>query len=594
MAKYNTTSRVWGALADAGGGNGVNGTVVALAVMAGNLYVGGDFTVVGDNKPSLSIGRYAALEITAVADLTRVAGGLGSNSPIATVGQSGSAFAVSINGGASATVNGVTVSGLSINAAGQVTANIVAAANATSANFTLRVSDCAGLFSEATLTITVVKFSGTVTDPLVCTGPGNTVAVTLVLGNSGATPLNVGDKTTFTNLVGMPGTCTVTPNVGTCTVTNANLTYSATLAANQTVMLNYLTQVADNVAPGAQVCTNNVATFGTNSGTISSGGITFDDSGPISLQVCGTVNCPAAGPGLPVSAASPVNDQKAGSVLVYNVYTSASDPTRQNTRIALTNTHPTRSTAVHLFFVDGTSCSVADANVCLTANQTTIFQASDLDPGTTGYIVAVAVGADGCPINFNYLIGDEYVKFAGGHAANLGAEAIAALAGGLPSCNANSVTAQLNFDGVSYNQVPRALALDNVPSRADGNDTMLILNRFGGNLGIGAGTLINLFGIFYDDSEKSVSFGFGGSSSSPGTCQFRSSLSNAFPRVTPRFETFISAGRSGWARIYSQSDIGLLGAVLNFNPNAGTNGGAFTGGHNLHKLTLTSAMSLTI
>ena len=64
--------------------------------------------------------------------------------------------------------------------------------------------------------------------------------------------------------------------------------------------------------------------------------------------------------------------------------------------------------------------------------------------------------------------------------------------------------------------------------------------------------------------------------------------------MTPRFETFITAGRSGWARIYSQSDIRLLGAVLNFNPNAGTNGGAFTGGHNLHKLTLTSAMVLTI
>jgi hypothetical protein len=31
--------------------------------------------------------------------------------------------------------------------------------------------------------------------------------------------------------------------------------------------------------------------------------------------------------------------------------------------------------------------------------------------------------------------------------------------------------------------------LDNVPSRADNNDTVLVVNRFGGNLGIGASTL---------------------------------------------------------------------------------------------------------
>jgi hypothetical protein len=419
-----------------------------------------------------------------------------------------------------------------------------------------------------------------VSDPLVCTGPGNTAAVTLELGNPNAAPLIVSDTTTFTNLVGVPGTCTMTPNVGTCTVTNANLTYTATLAANQTVTITYLTQVADNVALGAQVCTNNAASFG--------GGA------PINLQICGMVNCPATGPGLPLTAASPISDQKAGSVLIFNVYTSATDPTRQNTRIALTNTNPTLSTAVHLFFVDGSSCSVADANVCLTPNQTATFLASDLDPGTTGYIVAVATGPDGCPVNFNYLIGDEYVKFSSGHAANLGAEAIAALAGGLPHCDTNSPTATLNFDGVSYNLVPRTLALDNVASRADGNDTLLILNRIGGNLGTGTATLINLFGILYDDAETAVSFGFGGSSSSPGTCQFRSSLSNNFPRVTPRFEQFIPAGRSGWAKVFSQSDIGLSGAVINFNANAGASSGAFNQGHNLHKLTLTSAASYVI
>jgi hypothetical protein len=281
-------------------------------------------------------------------------------------------------------------------------------------------------------------------------------------------------------------------------------------------------------------------------------------------------------------------------VLIYNVYTSATDSTRQNTRLSLTNTDASRSIAVHLFFVDGATCAVADANICLTANQTTTFLASDLDPGTTGYLIAVATDDNGCPINFNFLIGDEYVKFQTGHAANLGAEAIAAIPGGLPPCDTSSSLATLAFDGISYNMLPRTLAADNIPSRADGNDTLLILNRIGGNLGTSAATLIQLFGILYDDAETSVSFGFGGSSSSPGTCQFRSSLSSNFPRVTPRFEQLIPAGRSGWARIYSQADIALLGATINFNPNSDASANAFNQGHNLHKLTLTSAASYII
>ena len=66
-------------------------------------------------------------------------------------------------------------------------------------------------------------------------------------------------------------------------------------------------------------------------------------------------------------------------------------------------TDPARPVNVHLFFVDGTSCGVADAFVCLTANQTATFLMSDIDPGTTGFIVAVAVDQQGCPVNFNQL-----------------------------------------------------------------------------------------------------------------------------------------------------------------------------------------------
>lgn len=428
--------------------------------------------------------------------------------------------------------------------------------------------------ASCSFTVTVNQVSGSVNDPLTCTGPGGKVQARLNISNDGQVNQNAVSNTTFTNLIGIPGSCVVMPNVGTCTVTAGGVSYSGTLTPGTTATITYQTQVSDSVLPGAQVCTNN--------------SVSFNGGQPTVFSVCDVVDCPAIGPGGAFPAAAESSDQKAGSVLVYNVYTSSTDPIRQNTRINLTNTHSQLPAFVHLFFVSE-GCSVADSYLCLTPNQTTSFLASDLDPGVSGYLVAVAVDVRGCPTNFNYLIGDEYVKFSSGHAANLGAQAFAALVGGLPGCDGNSVTAQLNFDGISYNRLPAVLALSNVGSRADGNDTLLVVNRIGGNLGIGAATLGSLFGILYDDAENALSF------SVAGGCQLRNSLTNNFPRTTPRFETFIPAGRTGWLKLYNQTGaVGLTGAAINFNPNTASSAGAFNQGHNLHALTLNATNNFVI
>lgn len=294
----------------------------------------------------------------------------------------------------------------------------------------------------------------------------------------------------------------------------------------------------------------------------------------------------AADPGVAYPAASEVSDQKAGSVLFYNIYTSsASGSNTQNARISLTNTSSTSAAFVHLFFV-AEGCSVADSYICLTANQTASFLASDVDPGVKGYIVAVSVDFNGVPNVFNWLIGDEYVKFSSGHAANLGAEAFAA--GAAPGYTPGAADAPLVFDGTTYNRVPRVLAVSNIPSRLDGNDTMIIVNRVAGSLITGASTLSTLFGLLYDDAESAYSFSIGGS------CQLMGSLSDSFPRTVPRFTTVIPQGRSGWLKLYSTSDIGILGSVINFNANAGSQPGAFNGGRNMHKLTLSTTNTYTI
>lgn len=308
------------------------------------------------------------------------------------------------------------------------------------------------------------------------------------------------------------------------------------------------------------------------------------------LVVMGTTAL-AADPGLTYPWASEVSDQKAGSVLIYNYYTSApASPNLTNTRFNLTNTSVTSAAFVHLFFVEGSSCSVSDRYVCLTANQTLTFLASEQDPGTTGYLVAVAAdGVFGCPISHNFLIGDEYVKTESGHQANLGAEAFAALYQGiLAGCDGTAVTANILFDGVAYNRAPRVLAVSNIPSILDSNNTRLIVNRIGGSLVTTASSVGAVFGILYDDQERTFSW------NANWGCQRVVQLTNDFPRVAPRFDQAIPAGQSGWMKFWGTSDVAILGAVINRNPNAGTASGAFNGGHNLHKLTLSAAGAYTI
>jgi hypothetical protein len=289
----------------------------------------------------------------------------------------------------------------------------------------------------------------------------------------------------------------------------------------------------------------------------------------------------AADPGTVMPPTAEVSDQKAGSILFYNIYTSsASGSNAQNARLNITNTSSTSAAAVHLFFV-ASGCAVADSFICLTPNQTASFLASDIDPGITGYLVAIATNVLGCPVVFNHLIGDEYVKFSSGHTANLGAEAFAANSLAGLTCNSGSSEATLLFDGTQYNRTPRTLAASSIASNLDGNSTLLIINRVGGSLISGANTTGVLFGILYDDAEAGVSFQLG------GNCQVSGLLSNTFPRVTGTFNGVIGQGRTGWMRIWSsQGERGLLGSILTYNANAGSQPGAFTGGRNLHKLTL--------
>lgn len=294
-------------------------------------------------------------------------------------------------------------------------------------------------------------------------------------------------------------------------------------------------------------------------------------------------------PGDPLPATAETSDQKAGSVLIFPFYSSnITRPSLENTRLNLTNADSSRAAYVHLFFIESGG-QVADSFICLTPNQTATLQTAEVDPGESGFVVAVAVDRmTGCPINFNFLIGDEFVKLASGHAASLSAQAFAALPGAQLPCDASAVTAELNFDGVTYSAAPRVLAIDSLAAPDEGNSTLLILNRLGGDLSNRISSLGQVFGLLYDDVENPYSFELSGGA------QLRRLLTRDFPRTTPRLSEIVPTGHTGWMKIWMNSDRAMTGAVINFNPGAASQVTAWNQGHNLHTLTLNTKSTFTM
>lgn len=321
-------------------------------------------------------------------------------------------------------------------------------------------------------------------------------------------------------------------------------------------------------------------------------------------------------------AANIPSTEKPGSLLYYDIYSSKVGDPSQNTRMNMTNTHPTRPILVHLFFVRRSDCSIADTYFCLTANQTVSFLASEYDPDETGFLFAVASADDGRPFNHNYLIGDLYVKSTFGTTsyfqANLGAMAFSAR----KLYNGNGVagvpgpfpdwapfTAAGTFDGGNraalaygdyrdetdltvnhalYDMVPNRLAVDNIQSPVDGNVTLLIAHSTQGRVDFAGGMGI-ITGLLYNDTEKAFSY----QTNFPGCVEIRQ-LTDSTIRVPTGYSKVIPAGRSGWMTLQSAANVagipalGILGATIVSNSKSNTDKAAFNGGHPLHFLTLKS------
>jgi len=284
-----------------------------------------------------------------------------------------------------------------------------------------------------------------------------------------------------------------------------------------------------------------------------------------------------------VSAAARVGDQKPGSVLFYNRYTSnPTNTAREDTTLSLTNTNPAERGYVRLFLVSGSICQTVDFFICLDPRQTINILMSDLDPGTKGYCVAVAVDASGQPTQFNWLIGHAQVKQPSPingtpYDAVMSAVAVAKRTSG--SVAVANGAAEMAFDDATYDRLPAQIATDNIPTQVgSSNATTLIAYRPLANLtgGSVSGT-IQFTG--YNDT--------GGTSSASVPLACYREISVGALRFSPTaVSNLIPAGSTAWMAVSAADGLPLLGGQLN--------SGKFSGGSTARALAFTADYRITI
>jgi len=154
--------------------------------------------------------------------------------------------------------------------------------------------------------------------------------------------------------------------------------------------------------------------------------------------------------------------------------TPCADARPTDTTIALHNAHATEPAFVHLFFIDIFGNGVADSYLCLEPGELRRFAMRDVDPGTYGFLVAVATDADGEPTRLNTLGGEATLMTADGQTSTP-AFALSAIAAA-PGRHTDAFSAHLDFDGTRYQAIPATLVWDDFAGTADGNPGLALVS----------------------------------------------------------------------------------------------------------------------
>lgn len=288
-------------------------------------------------------------------------------------------------------------------------------------------------------------------------------------------------------------------------------------------------------------------------------------------------------PGQPPPAIQPTK----GSVLVFNYYASSTtiaDSTGQlvvnDTTMSITNTSSTSTVNLHLFFVaNGGS---ADMTMCLVPGLTQPMKASEIDPLNSGYLIVVATDLNGVPINFNNLTGQTALSINSGLTTGYPAQVIEALSG-TPAV-ASGYNSTLNFDGVSYGKLPRAVGVNPVLKPGGMNQNFVVINRLAGNLNSQIGPLGSLDWLLTNNTNSRNS-----TANTLGGTQLQAILSDFSP---PGLFTTLKGKQTGNLRVWTTNDLAVSGIFIRFRDVGGVK--TLDGAGNLNTVTVTDSAKLTI
>jgi HYR domain len=241
--------------------------------------------------------------ITAEIGVTRRQDAGTSNSSIATVNDAEdaeTALGMTVNGLSSATANGVSVSNIVVNSAGQVTADVEAACAATAANFTLRVTDTGSLHAEATLAVAVTLENK---PPVI--NPISNVVVMLPLGSSATSMPVTFPLPTATDNCSMPTVVTNPVSGAVFTVGATTVNVTATDAAGNTATRSFTVTISYNFAGFFSPVDSPPAVNGANAGQAIP--VRFSLSGDKGLNIFAAgypasvpIACPSGTPSTPI------------------------------------------------------------------------------------------------------------------------------------------------------------------------------------------------------------------------------------------------------------------------------------------------------
>ncbi|MEK7830548.1 MAG: hypothetical protein AAB401_05640, partial [Acidobacteriota bacterium] len=279
-------------------------------------------------------------------------------------------------------------------------------------------------------------------------------------------------------------------------------------------------------------------------------------------------------------------EMKAGSLLAFPRFASG---VYGDSRLFITNTHPTQKARVRVFFTGlADSSAMNETIISLFPNQTAQLNPNDLAPHQKGWVMAMAIDNRFLPLNFNFLIGSARVKDQNGNSFGYNALAVAKNSAGALPRNEDLLTATVTFDDENYDRLFSTMAVAGLPSQLD-NTTFLGYARPPASVLDPVNTRGSVLSTVFDELLGQASATIGGIEVRVGTLK---------GNVTaPPITSTILRGHRGWMKLAPGSPIfawtnGAPTAPFAAQTESSSWTGGIGGGVTLHALTLTDTFQL--